>query len=241
MIKIAMAMGLFGAVSAGALSANQPNYRVSLRGEIMRIEGAGTPPSGVTVGDSFSLSFVVRSLTPDADPEPQVGSYLDAAGLLSGRVGSRSYRSFSPGPIEIIDNSARGDVYRVELTRPFQPASIRVELIDAESAAFASDALPIELSFSDFNGKSDVATVTFEVGAAGASWIAVCDVEEVETGRFFCACDWNQDDAANSQDFFDYLHDFFAHNADFNHDGITNTQDLFDFLTCFFDVAGYCG
>jgi hypothetical protein len=49
-----------------------------------------------------------------------------------------------------------------------------------------------------------------------------------------CACDWNNDENLNSQDFFDFLTAFFAENADFNEDGVTNSQDFFDFLTCFF-------
>jgi hypothetical protein len=49
-----------------------------------------------------------------------------------------------------------------------------------------------------------------------------------------CPCDWNHDNALNSQDFFDFLNSFFAGNADFNHDNITNSQDFFDFLNCFF-------
>jgi hypothetical protein len=46
--------------------------------------------------------------------------------------------------------------------------------------------------------------------------------------------DWNRDGVLNSQDFFDYLGQFFQNNGDFNHDGVTNSQDLFDFLASFF-------
>ena len=49
-----------------------------------------------------------------------------------------------------------------------------------------------------------------------------------------CACDWDASGTVNSQDFFDFLADFFAGDANFNCDGATNSQDFFDFLACFF-------
>lgn len=68
----------------------------------------------------------------------------------------------------------------------------------------------------------------------------LCAGTPTETGqafirvRAFCPSDWNDDDVANSQDFFDFLVDFFASDADFNCDGVTNSQDFFDFLAAFF-------
>jgi hypothetical protein len=57
-----------------------------------------------------------------------------------------------------------------------------------------------------------------------------------------CACDYNDSNTLDSQDFFDFLAGFFASDpaADFNNSGTVDSQDFFDFLACFFTPPAGC-
>ncbi|MGE3106946.1 MAG: hypothetical protein AB7G11_06865 [Phycisphaerales bacterium] len=49
-----------------------------------------------------------------------------------------------------------------------------------------------------------------------------------------CRVDYNHDGIVTSQDFFDFLGDFFLGAGDYNQDGMSTSQDFFDFITDFF-------
>ncbi|MBC7771605.1 MAG: hypothetical protein H7210_03845 [Pyrinomonadaceae bacterium] len=79
-----------------------------------------------------------------------------------------------------------------------------------------------------------IGTVTLDLFKPGTpASVSVLNVP-VPDGPPICLSDWNRDGVVNSEDFFDFIADFFTVDADFNHDTFINSQDFFDFLAAFF-------
>jgi len=109
-----------------------------------------------------------------------------------------------------------------------QPFDVPWRTIDGGGYTFSSGG---QFTLGGTIGQPDAAAMTGgQYSLIGGFWAGA------DAGGFACGCDWNHDNALNSQDFFDYVTDFFGApaSADFNADGVTNSQDFFDFLTCFF-------
>jgi len=77
-------------------------------------------------------------------------------------------------------------------------------------------------------------TGTGGVGSGSSAWI----VTGLPPTTALCSCDWDYSRELTSQDFFDFLSDYFDGRADFNESGQTDDADVFDFMTCF---MGGCG
>jgi hypothetical protein len=85
------------------------------------------------------------------------------------------------------------------------------------------------------NNPKGAASMRVRFSDSTSGWWAVSEVRVTGVvGSSGCRGDWNADCRLNSQDFFDFLTDFFNNDADFNRDTTTNSQDFFDFLTAFF-------
>ncbi|MBC7772837.1 MAG: hypothetical protein H7210_10110 [Pyrinomonadaceae bacterium] len=238
---LVLGFSVVAATMAPPASRADHTHQFFFRAPITSVEG--TAPFNINVGDQLYAQYTFESGVPDTDPFPGVGVYPGLRNSYFSVDGTNL--SDLVGPITVMDNTARGDVYRVAFTDAAQDVNISIELIDAESGAVDSDAIMTTLDLNLYTGKFDVAQIVIEAPSPapappGSTYRLVATIESIKTYAVFCRCDWNQDDHVNSQDFFDFMADFFSGGGDYIPDGVHNTQDVFDFLTCFFNPAPHC-
>jgi len=77
-------------------------------------------------------------------------------------------------------------------------------------------------------------TYYFEIRLTVTDPMGLSTTRSVDVFPVCCPADWDQSGDVTSQDFFEFIADFFVGNADFNMDGQTTSQDFFDFLGAFF-------
>jgi hypothetical protein len=200
-----------------------------------------------------NITFTNLDRRIDGDPIPGSLAIEDASQDLTGMIGytpnnTLGFGGYSPGPgtgfsrfgeIDIIPASP-GNTASLHLYEFGSSGGLTITLEALRGGKVVNS---VELpglggfglhhySFSLSGPKFD--TLHLSVGPTNADVIfAVMDTVEI-TLVGDCPADWNGDLTVNSQDFFDFLTDFFASDADFNEDLVTNSQDFFDFLTAFF-------
>jgi hypothetical protein len=186
------------------------------------LEGGDVNNDGITdLATAFLNGDAVQVLIGNPD-----GSFQDAVTVGTG-AGSL--------PITVNLADVNGDGFDDVLAAAFIANQVAVRLSNGDgtfqdAVPFPVGPRPRRFAIADLNndGALDIAAAN---GATDGSATVVLGRCIPSPG---CAADWNTDGTLNSQDFFDFLVDFFAGAADYNHDLTTNSQDFFDFVTSFF-------
>jgi probable HAF family extracellular repeat protein len=213
--------------------------------------GAGINADGVVAGRSFGFSFEIQRAaiwTPDGDgtitlidyPDERTGNAAaisdvgTAVGLVFDSTGLAHPFAWSDGVItdlepRCIDNYA--DPRAVNAVGVIVGNACSLAIVWHGTRVFALDALVAGGTDLHLLGANDVSNTGLVVGAAVTA--------NGEPRAFLltpipCAPDWDGSGTLNSQDFFDFLADFFEGRADFDFSGKTNSQDFFDYLAAFF-------
>ncbi|MBC7772845.1 MAG: hypothetical protein H7210_10150 [Pyrinomonadaceae bacterium] len=138
-----------------------------------------------------------------------------------------------------IEPGAAADTFRVSISANNGATWTPVETVGPDGPQTLGGWLHHEFDVKDFVTPTASVRVRFvaeDVGNMSNIEAAVDDflVTDEPTCPPLCPGDWNGMAGVNSQDFFDFMADFFMLTADFNGSGLTDSQDFFDFVAAFF-------
>lgn len=183
------------------------NPQGEIVGEVQGMSDDGLIMLSSWDGDAITWSF--------ADGPQVIGS----GGLLPGWV-SHPFDITDDGTIvgfDIIQVNRRGWIYENETD-----GIVDLKQWAEDRGAVIPEGLIIEVPQAITSDKTIIIGHGFGTGA----WRLLIDP--------VCPSDWNNDGLVNSDDFFEFLDDFFAGDADFDGNGVTNSDDFFGFFSAFF-------
>jgi hypothetical protein len=236
--------GICSPVPEGCIWAVRPNQTTFTRfgpstalgnTSMIRIDSTGRM---VFTGNA-GLVMVSRGLLPTTlfiVPGSPFGIGIDAADRIYTASSDGVIRLHSAAGVLINDSFASGffglalavgpggvwgtDLYGVEISSGGR--LLRFNAATGEPTVLGTGFNASDIVFGP-DGEMYVTTRTFPVSGASA-------VLRIRP----CRANWNGRGCVDSQDFFDFVNDFFAGNADYNQVNGTNSQDFFDFVNDFF-------